>query len=838
MRDARWTKLWRDLGAERGRALILIIGIAAGVFGVGTVLGARAILLREMHRNYLGTHPPGAVVELAAAPPALVDAVRARPGIAAVTARATIHARVESAPVGAPGPRAWRPIVLFVAPADRMPEVGSVTPLDGPWPPAPDTTKSPAQVPDEMGPVALDGADRSKREPGGERLTGSQGTVWLERTAAALLGARPGDTLRIRLPGGAPRELAVSGLVHDPALAPAAMERTAWAYATPATIAALGGSGALDELWVTFAPAVTDLADADARARELGAWLGANGATVHALRVTPPGRHPHESQMRAILLMMLVFSALALGLGGVLAATLIAGLLARQVREIGVMKAIGARTRQLAAMYLVLLVALGAAAVALAVPPSVLAARGFADAIAALLNLELASRAVPMSITAIQVAAGLVVPIAIAAIPVGRATRTTVRAALDRHGAAPTTGALARLTIGGTITRMAVRNSLRRPARLGLTLGMLAVGGALFLSALDLASAWARETDEVTTTRHYAVELRVDRAAPTALTAALERVPGVRAAEAWGTSPAALVTAGQLDIVRTYPDGGHGSLRILGVPAGTAMVSFPQLAGRWLAPDDTDGVVINHMMAAQAPELGVGGTLTLALEGTPTTWRVIGVVRDVGSAATVYAPDTALARALGAPATARLFRVATTTDDPEAQRATVAALERALEDAGYAVDVAIPLAELRTAIGDHMQVLIATLLAMAALMGLVGVLGLASAMSTSVLERTRELGVMRALGATPGALARLIGIEAIVIALFSWLTAIALSIPLAMIVGRVVGALAFRTPLPLVVRADAIVAWLAIMLGVGLIAAIAPARRAIRCAIREALATV
>ncbi|MCE9579462.1 MAG: ABC transporter permease, partial [Deltaproteobacteria bacterium] len=399
-------------------------------------------------------------------------------------------------------------------------------------------------------------------------------------------------------------------------------------------------------------------------------------------------------------------------------------------------------------------------------------------------------------------------------------------------------GALGRIAIGGTITRMAVRNSLRRRARLGLTLGMLALGGALFLAALDLATAWTRETDEVTTTRHYAVELRVDRAAPTALAAALARVPGVRAAEAWGTSPAALVKAGQLDIVRTYPDGGHGSLRILGVPARTAMVSFPLLAGRWLAPDDTDGVVINHMMAAQAPDLAVGGTLTLALEGVPTTWRVVGVVRDVGSAATVYASDGALARALGAPDTARLFRVSMTTDDPDAQRATAAALERTLEDAGYAVDVAIPLAELRTAIGDHMQVLISTLLAMAALMGLVGVLGLASAMSTSVLERTRELGVMRALGATPWTLARLIGIEAIVIAVLSWLAAIALSIPLSAIVGRVVGTMAFRTPLPLVVRPDAIAGWLAIMLGVGLVAAIAPARRAIRCAIREALATV
>jgi putative ABC transport system permease protein len=822
MRDTRWIKLARDLRADRARVIIMIIGLAAGVFGVGTVLGARAILTREIARNYLGTNPPTVVYELAGAPPDLVDQVRRQPGVAAATGRATIRARVASAPEGADdalaamaamharagldapppsGERAWRPLVLFVAPADRMPEVGRVTTLDRAWPP----------------PV---------------------GTVFVERAAAALLGARTGDALRVRLPGATARAVAISGLVHDPALAPSAMERTAWAYATPATIAALGGAATLDELWVTFAPAPLDQADADARARELGAWLGTRGATVHAIRVPPPGRHPHESQMQAILLMLLVFSALALVLGGVLAATLVAALLARQVRELGVMKALGARAGQVAAIYVVLLLGIGAIAIAIAGPGSVLAARGFASTIAALLNFDLASRAIPLEILAIPIAAGLLVPLVLGAIPIAGAARTTVRAALDAHGAGPVAPgrlarALVRIPLGGTLGRMAVRNTFRRRARLIMTLAMLALGGALFLTALDLATAWTREVDEVTSTRSYAVELRLaEPATRAAIAARLAGIPGVGAIEAWGTSPAALRHAGQLDVVRTYPDGGHGSLRILGAPTPTAMVDFPLLAGRWLTADDSDGVVINHMLAAQAPDLAIGGTLALSLEGRLTTWRVVGVVRDVGSAATVYARDAALADALGTPGQARLIRIATTSADPGP---TIAAIERALADAGIEVDVAIPLAELRTAMGDHMGVLISTLLAMAALMGLVGVLGLASAMSTSVLERTRELGVMRALGATPWALARLVGGEAIVVAALSWLVAIGLSVPLAAIVGRVVGALAFRTPLPLVLRLDAMAAWLAIALGVAILAAIAPARRAGRRSIRDAL---
>src|SRR5690242_264665 len=163
MADARWIKLRRDLRADRARALIMIIGVAAGVFGVGTVLGARAILTREMRRNYLGTRPATAVFEVSDAPAALVAQVRRQPGVDGAEGRATIHARVEAGATPG-GDRPWRPLVLFVAPGERMPEVGRFTLLGGAaWPP-------PA------------------------------GTIFVERAAAALLPTRPGDALRVRLP--------------------------------------------------------------------------------------------------------------------------------------------------------------------------------------------------------------------------------------------------------------------------------------------------------------------------------------------------------------------------------------------------------------------------------------------------------------------------------------------------------------------------------------------------------------------------------------------------------------------------------------------------------------
>ena len=148
----------------------------------------------------------------------------------------------------------------------------------------------------------------------------------------------------------------------------------------------------------------------------------------------------------------------------------------------------------------------------------------------------------------------------------------------------------------------------------------------------------------------------------------------------------------------------------------------------------------------------------------------------------------------------------------------------------------LPLAVLRTAIVEHVGVLVNTLIAMAVLLGLIGVLGLASTMSVNVIERTRELGVMRAIGAAPGTIMRIIISEGALIGGLSWIFAVMLSVPLSLLVGRIVGMLSFRVPLPLAISPFAMLLWLGVVLVISAGACAWPALRASRQTVREALA--
>src|SRR5688572_10261053 len=98
------------------------------------------------------------------------------------------------------------------------------------------------------------------------------------------------------------------------------------------------------------------------------------------------------------------------------------------------------------------------------------------------------------------------------------------------------------------------------------------------------------------------------------------------------------------------------------------------------------------------------------------------------------------------------------------------------------------------------------LLAMALLMGTVGMLGLGSTMSTNVVKRTREIGVMKTIGATPGQIGRLVVAEALLLGAWSWGLAVILSVPLTSVVGRTVGMLSFGVRLPFIMDGKAVFA--------------------------------
>ena len=554
--------------------------------------------------------------------------------------------------------------------------------------------------------------------------------------------------------------------------------------------------------------------------------------------VPDPGEHPHAEQMEMFLFLLGAFGALSLALGALLVATMVHALLAGQARQIGIMKAIGASTGQIAAMTLAHVAVLAGVSLLLGVPLGIQAGRGYVRFAANMLNLDIASEALPAGILSLQILVGVLVPLAASIVPIVNASRMSVIEALasDRGGAAPFGSRpfdrrLAGLGWVPRPLRLTLRTTFRRRGRLALTVGMLAAGGGAFVAALNTSGAWTRAIDRDARTRRYDLDVRLSRptSIPTA-SAALGSVSDVTHSEAWTESGASIVGADGAERAR---------VAVVGPLPGTTLLAPRIREGRFLAPGDEHALVVNQALLVRDPSVRLGSTLALRARGRTLRGTVVGIVDELYPVPIAYAPEPAV-RSLTEmeDGTTRLLRLVTRAHDAEAQSRAARAVEAALERAGIGVDAVHALADRRKSLEDHLVIILSALVLAASLVVLVGGVGLSSALALGVVERTREIGILGAIGATPRVIARDVVLEGIVIGVMSWCVALVLAVPLTILLGSVTGNMFFRSPLGFYMSPAAAGGWLVLVVVLASVASALPAWRASRLEISEALAHV
>jgi putative ABC transport system permease protein len=437
------------------RTALVVLSIAVGVFAVGTIAGADAMLQQNLTASYAASRPASASLFTAPFDASLVDSVRRMRGVADAEGRRSVTVRLRT------GPDTYRELLLTAIPDFEGQRLDVVEPQRGAWPP-------------------------------------DQGEVVIERSSLSLEPLVPGQAVTVQTADGDLHPLRVAGISHEVGAAPAFYFGRLLGHVTPDTLADLGYDATYDELRLLVEDPAAGEAGARVLADEVAAKLERAGVRVFGSFVPVPGRHPANDLLQGFFLVLGFIGGLALVVSGFLVVNTVSAILAQQTRQIGVMKAIGARNDQIAGLYLGLVLAYAVLALLVALPLGAAGAYGFTVFTAGLANFDVDTFTVPPQVIAAEVAVGLAVPLAAALVPVARGVRVTTREALsstgisDRFGQGRIDRLLRDLRGLSRPTLLSVRNTFRRKGRLLLTLAALGLGGAIFMSVFTVRASLAR----------------------------------------------------------------------------------------------------------------------------------------------------------------------------------------------------------------------------------------------------------------------------------------------------------------------------------------------------------
>jgi putative ABC transport system permease protein len=544
----------------------------------------------------------------------------------------------------------------------------------------------------------------------------------------------------------------------------------------------------------------------------------------------------------AILLMMGVVGVLTIILGLFLVYNTINAIMLEQVKQIGLMKAIGGRAGQILWIYLSASLIYGLLASLVAIPLAAIGAHYLTLFVLGLLNFEPGPFTIDLRAAQIQVGVAVLSPLAASLFPIVAGVRLTVREAISSYGLEGAVGLVDRLVarmhrVPYTLL-LTLGNTFRNKKRVFFLEMMLVGSGFIFMMVMGVRdSVTYTFTEELAAIHNYQVTLAFDNPERIRRIEALALShPNVEAVEMWSVNRAEVRPAGQAKASVL-----DRSANLFGVPLPVTMYTPQLLAGRWLQANDTYAVVLNIMLADKVG-VGVGDWITFdhGLE-RESTWQVVGLLFDPLSDDSAHIPLTTLQREIGSVNRANTLWLQTDQTDPAATATVAQSLRRLYEGRGIAVapestfEMAT-ISEISAEMLFRFNILIMLLAIMAVVIAAVGGVGLSGVLSLSVLERRREIGVMRAIGASSGRVAGLFIGEGLILGLLSWLLAIPLSIPAAYYMATQALALVLDRELIYRFTLWGPLYWLGIVIILAVAASWLPAHSATRLSVRESLA--
>ncbi|MBI3241704.1 MAG: ABC transporter permease [Chloroflexi bacterium] len=793
--NTAFRKVWRDLWNNKGRTVLVVLSIGVGVLALGMIFASNTLLTRQMTISQEASRPSNVILYLRG----LVD----------------------------------DETVKSVA---RLPEVvdaEGLASLSIRWKPSLDAEWEQATV------IALDDYENQKFD-----LIELRSGVWPSSDAVAVEFNHV-TPHHVPAVGGAiyfevnnkPKAMQIGGTVRDPQQFPPPFSQDVTFYATRDALVTLGGNREFSQIKFTIPDYTKEKADYAADAAETR--LNKIGVGVSFVQTQDPRRHFLQDTMDGVGLIMAVMAVMSLGLSTILVINTINALIAQQVPQIGIMKTVGGLSNQIATLYLAGVAVYGMLSLALAVPFGAIGADALARWMLGLINVPAAPFEVLQLALLAQVGAGLVTPLLAGLWPVLQGVAISVREALNAYGLGTGRygGRLLDRILGQVqglprMVALALRNTFRRAGRVVLTEITLIAAGTIFMMVISTHYSFNETILQIFKGFGYDVIIgfeqfqRIEEVVPL-----IESRPDVDQAEMW-----VFYTANAQAPGASGPGSEH-EIFLRGIPKDTQLFEPQLTAGRMLNPADGRALLLNQKLAGKMG-LGVGDQIQLDLgDKGKSSWTIVGLIFDLAGRDqnTAYVYRDPLNEELGLVGRASVAEIRGTVKTLEAQTAIEKDMRNYFKSQGINLSFTDTALKSQQQANAQFSILTTLLLIMTFLIAVVGSFGLSGTLSINVLERRREIGVMRAVGASSLDVGFIFMGEGLLLGVLSW----AQAVPLSMLAGRFfVDALGEVIDFPAVYHYSftGLWIWLGVVVALSLLASGLPARRATRISVRESLA--
>jgi putative ABC transport system permease protein len=489
-----------------------------------------------------------------------------------------------------------------------------------------------------------------------------------------------------------------------------------------------------------------------------------------------PGDYPGRENVESLAGLLNIVTLLAVLSALVLVSSTMTTLIGEQTGEIAAMKAIGARRRDIRRLYLRTALLLGLAGAIVGAALGVVLANALAGFLGSLLYVDVGF-GISVPVVIVSLVLGVAGP-ALAALPaIRRATRLPLAEALsagrsELGGQGPLDSLLRRVRGLPRSAQIGLRGVARRPRRTAATIAQVALAVATLLSMLSLGAGVATTTRGWFDDNHFDIWAQSVASEPFSVETdrVIRATDGVRDAQGWVQNAARV-------------DG--RAVAAWGLPAQPRFATRMQ-DGRWFTDGEGRVAVLGRTLA-KATGTAVGDRIRLDTSAGPATFRVIGVSgNQAENGDVVFVPVAALQSVLGLGDAVNSYWITTTRPDHALIDRTTTRLEDALAGRGHQV--------LTTVIYDAREKQVAanaTLTTMITLLGLllvaISMVALINTITMAVLERTREIGILRSVGARARDVRRIFATEGLILAVAGWAVGVPLGYGLARAIGWAVG---------------------------------------------------